>query len=132
LFSLKLNNRGIWLLGLLAPFGLATLLAPKTLVKSELPACAIPAIEDDRVNCEGIGKKANTLFLLFGNKIDINNASAADLKLIPKMRKNVAAAIVEKRESLGRFSNYDEVSDVKGVGPKTLETIKLHTFIDEG
>jgi competence ComEA-like helix-hairpin-helix protein len=130
LFSLKLNNRGIWLLVLLAPFGLASVFASQTLVKDELSQCALPALEGGHVNCEGIGKKANNLFLLFGNKININDASAADLKLIPKMRKNVAKAIVERRETLGRFLSYDQVSEIKGVGPKTLETIKLHTFID--
>lgn|GEM_PF-6308619 len=98
--------------------------------QAELAPCANPAISNERVNCEGRGHKANNLFLLLGNKLSINEASASDLKLIPKMQKNVAKAIVITRESLGRFSSYDQLSQVKGVGPKTLEKIKLYTFID--
>lgn len=94
-----------------------------------LAPCLHPSIEGDRVSCNGEGKKANDLFVLFENRLNLNEASAAELALIPKMRKNVAEAIVEARENLGSFSNYDEVSEIKGVGPKTLEAIKEYTLL---
>jgi competence protein ComEA len=130
LFSLSLNNRGIWLLVLLAVFGLSSYVMAREQRLSPLGACEKPAIADNLVNCDGEGQRVTDLFVLFGNKLNINKASARDLALIPKLRKSVAQAIVEQREELGRFSSYQQVDDVKGVGPKTLESIKLHTTLN--
>jgi competence protein ComEA len=129
-FSSRLNDRGISLLLLLSLFAVVTMLGSRAQKEVKLAVCRTPAIVDHAVNCEGLGQPATDLFLLFGNKININEASAADLALIPKLRKSVAQAIVEQREVLGKFSSYEEVDEVKGVGPKTLEAIKAHTTLE--
>ena len=56
--------------------------------------------------------------------IDLNSATAADLETLPGIGKVKAEAIVEHRESVGRFSTVEEVMAVPGIGPATLNGIK--------
>lgn len=68
--------------------------------------------------------------LLVGKKLDINQVTAADLKQIPRLSWKVANAIVAYRESRGgKLNNLDCLLDVKGVGPKTLDKLKVYTQV---
>jgi competence protein ComEA len=57
---------------------------------------------------------------LFGRKLDLNQASAADLQRIPGIGRSLAARIVDERTRRGRFARFEELDDVEGVGPKLL------------
>lgn len=54
-------------------------------------------------------------------KININTATAAELEQLDGIGKAKAEAIVQYRKSNGRFSNVEQLSQVKGVGPALVE-----------
>jgi competence protein ComEA len=56
--------------------------------------------------------------------IDVNRASADELVALPGIGPVRAAAIIALRDERGRFGSIDELLDVKGIGPKTLERLR--------
>ncbi len=84
-----------------------------------------------RLPDEGVAPNLSSAFpddgarsLLVGKKLDINTVTAADLKLIPKLSWRIAKAIEDFRHDARHIASIDELADVKGVGPKTLERLK--------
>ncbi len=57
--------------------------------------------------------------------ININTATPELLEQLPGVGPKTAQRIVEYREAHGRFSSVDELMNVKGIGPKKLEQIRL-------
>lgn len=57
--------------------------------------------------------------LTLGLKLDVNAASLEDLILVPRMRAEMARAIVERRNERP-LHHLDELADLQGVGPKTV------------
>jgi competence protein ComEA len=55
-----------------------------------------------------------------GAPLDLNAATAAELELLPGVGPALAARIVSHREAHGRFSRVDELTAVRGIGPRTL------------
>ncbi|MCE5335368.1 MAG: helix-hairpin-helix domain-containing protein [Desulfobacteraceae bacterium] len=64
--------------------------------------------------------------LASGHKLDANSASESDLCLIPQMRPEMAAAIVQRRRD-EPWKDIMELQEVQGIGPKTL--VKLRDYI---
>ncbi len=58
--------------------------------------------------------------------VPINNATAAELEQLPGIGPAMAQRIIERRR-VRRFTSAEDLLDVKGIGPKTLE--KLRPFI---
>jgi competence protein ComEA len=56
--------------------------------------------------------------------VDINTADAAGLEALPGVGPSIAQAIVEWREANGPFASVDELEDVPGIGPATLDEIR--------
>lgn len=56
--------------------------------------------------------------------LDLNTATAHDLESLPGIGAVKAEAIVAHRESVGRFSGVEEVLQVPGIGPATLNGIR--------
>ncbi|HHY93502.1 MAG TPA: ComEA family DNA-binding protein [Firmicutes bacterium] len=56
--------------------------------------------------------------------IDINHASAADLDSIPGIGPALAQRIIAFRETNGPFARVDDLLQVPGIGPKTLDKMK--------
>jgi competence protein ComEA len=56
--------------------------------------------------------------------LDLNNATAAQLDLLPGVGPVTAAKILAWRSEHGRFSTVDELAEVPGIGPKTLEQLR--------
>ena len=56
--------------------------------------------------------------------IDLNTASAQGLESLPGIGPVMAGRIVAHREVNGPFAAVDDVQDVPGIGPKTLESIR--------
>jgi comEA protein len=56
--------------------------------------------------------------------LNINTASAEELKQLPRIGPSIAKRIISYREKNGPFHSVDELKKVKGVGPKTLVRIK--------
>ena len=57
--------------------------------------------------------------------ININTASALELEALPAIGPVTAQAIVDYRTANGNFRSVEEIVKVKGIGPATLEKIKL-------
>lgn len=56
--------------------------------------------------------------------LDLNSATAAQLDLLPGVGPVTAAKILAWRTEHGRFSTVDELAEVPGIGPKTLEQLR--------
>ena len=56
--------------------------------------------------------------------IGINTANASELQELPGIGPAKAAAILAYRNEHGPFSSVDELLEVKGIGEKTLQTLK--------
>jgi len=56
--------------------------------------------------------------------VNINQASAQDLELLPGIGPVLAGAIIEYRDSNGDFKELDQIMEVPGIGPATFEEIK--------
>ena len=57
-------------------------------------------------------------------KIDINSASVESLVSLPQIGEVRAAAIVAYREANGPFASAEDILNVAGIGPATLEAIR--------
>ncbi len=58
------------------------------------------------------------------SSVDINKAGAAELEALPGIGPVTAAAIVAHREEHGPFTSVDQLTEVSGIGQKTVEGLK--------
>jgi competence protein ComEA len=76
------------------------------------------------------GKSAKEVSLA-GTRISINEASAEELQRLPRIGPKMAQRILDER-SKGAFTSLAELRRrVKGIGPKTLETLRPFVTVDE-
>lgn len=61
--------------------------------------------------------------LILGDKLDLNRALAEDFLLVPLMKEEFAARIVDRRRKEA-WKSVDELREIHGIGPKTLEKWK--------
>ena len=57
-------------------------------------------------------------------KVNINTADAVALESLKGIGPAKAADIISYRSEHGNFASVDDLTKVKGIGPKTLESIK--------
>ncbi len=69
------------------------------------------------------------LRLLQGLGLDLNRASASDLELLDGIGPTLARTIVEHREASGAFESVEQLVEVKGIGPVTLEKLRRHLWV---
>jgi len=60
-------------------------------------------------------------------KININTATLDELTKLPRIGPAIARRIIAYRTENGSFSTPEEITGVKGIGPKTYQ--KLQAFI---
>jgi competence protein ComEA len=61
--------------------------------------------------------------------VNINEASAEELQVLPGIGPQRAEDIVAYREENGAFESVDELVNVPGIGPKTLEELREHVCV---
>ena len=64
---------------------------------------------------------------VLSGKININSATAEQLEMLPRIGTKTAQSIVEYRTENGPFKVVEGLSNVKGIGEKTLD--ELRSFI---
>ena len=69
--------------------------------------------------------------LALGLKLDLNTASEAELAQLPGVGRSLARKLVEAREAQGRFTHWEQVDAVSGVGAAKLETLQAVTELRE-
>jgi competence protein ComEA len=112
-----------------APVHSAPLLsAPEPAPQSQIAAPPAPPSESAPVMNKDPGPTAPPAHAPapVARTININTAGAAELELLPGVGPVLAARIVEHRAKIGRFRTVDELNDVKGIGPKSLEKLRPH------
>lgn len=56
--------------------------------------------------------------------IDINQADWPELALLPDIGEGLARRIVEHRATHGPFRDLEQLQDVRGIGPKTMDSMR--------
>jgi len=62
-------------------------------------------------------------------QIDVNTATVAELERLPGIGPSLARRISDDREARGPFQRPEELQRVKGIGPKTYETLKDYVTV---
>ena len=57
-------------------------------------------------------------------KVSLNQATVGELETLPGIGPSKAAAIINYREEFGKFKSIDELTNVSGIGEKTLEKLR--------
>jgi len=57
-------------------------------------------------------------------KINLNQATTAELQFLPGVGPSLSRRIVKYREAHGKFHQIEDLMQIPGIGPKTLERIK--------
>ncbi len=77
------------------------------------------------------GRMPGPALLACGLKLDLNSAPLSDLLLIPHLRPGIAAAIVKERR-LKPWKSIDDLLQIRGIGPKTLERLNKYVEVGSG
>jgi competence protein ComEA len=64
-----------------------------------------------------------------GPRLDLNRASAAELRLLPGVSAALAQRILDYRRQSGPFRSIEDLRRVSGVGPKALERLRPWLFV---
>lgn len=62
--------------------------------------------------------------LAAARSVDVNTAGVAELERLPQVGPSLAQRIVDDREAHGPFRSPEELSRVRGIGPKTVGALK--------
>ncbi|QOR44823.1 helix-hairpin-helix domain-containing protein [Trueperella pecoris] len=77
----------------------------------------------------GLGQTGDAHSHPAGEKVNINEANQAGLQAIPGVGPVTAKAIIAWREENGRFTSVEQLIEVTGIGPKTLEQLREHVRV---
>lgn len=86
--------------------------------------------DEARYHVPAIGESEPVTYVSAANsgqgngQIDLNTAPSSELESLPGIGPSLANAIVVYREDNGPFDAVDDVDNVPGIGPKTLDSIR--------
>ncbi len=91
---------------------------------------AQPLVDGQQIRVPRVGDDAPVLAAAAGDTssatrlIDVNTAGSAELQTLPGIGPVTAQAIIDHRAQIGRFTRIEELEDVKGIGPSTIERLR--------
>ncbi len=91
-------------------------------VLAEPPAAPSPAAPPPAVQKPAAGAQLQ-------GTVNINTADAAQLTLLPGIGPKMAESIIAYRSSVGTFNSIEDLVNVKGIGPKSLEKMRPYLSI---
>lgn len=63
-------------------------------------------------------------------QVNINQATAGELERLPEIGPATALRIIEHRRQHGRFQSPEELLNVPGIGPKTLDALRDYLVVE--
>jgi competence ComEA-like helix-hairpin-helix protein len=75
------------------------------------------------------GARADTAEVATSGKVNINQASAAQIAFLPRIGEKVAVRVVDYRKSHGPFARAEDLMEVKGIGEKLFLTLKPYLAV---
>ena len=78
----------------------------------------LPAVGEEIETSESVGAVSTSAV------VDINSATAEQLDGLPGIGPSTAAAIVARRDEIGRFVNEDDLLTVPGIGPAKVAALR--------
>jgi competence protein ComEA len=63
-------------------------------------------------------------------KLDLNHATAEELQHLPGIGPVLAQRVIERRTAHGPFHTVDDLRDVKGIGKKRMDQLRLLVTVD--
>ena len=67
--------------------------------------------------------------LILGIPIQVNQAAAEELAIVPGISDSLARRIVEFRKSNGPFNTWSDLRGVKGIGPKRVTSLRSYLSV---
>jgi competence protein ComEA len=67
---------------------------------------------------------------LVGRQININTASKEELILLPGVGEKTALKIIDYREKNDSFKKIEEIMNIKGIGQKKFEKMKIYIKVE--
>lgn len=96
--------------------------------KTALPSGS--RVEVDRSGSCRVGRMAGRRLLTLGLPINLNEAAAEDLEALPGVGPVLAERIIAYRRAHGPFRRIDDLQEVSGFGPQTLEQLSPHLTLE--
>lgn len=98
---------------------------------------AVSVLDSDREGEDGDGEGERVAQgvspgPIIDGRLDLNRADHAQLELLPGVGPATAARIVAYREQIGGFRTVDELSGVRGIGPRTMERLRGRVVVRAG
>jgi competence protein ComEA len=91
-----------------------------------------PSVVPDFSGASGLSGQSPEVDALPTWPVDVNTADVTDLVRLPGVGPVRASEIVRLRELRGRYSTLEELLEVKGIGPVTLEKLRDKATVGEG
>jgi competence protein ComEA len=79
-----------------------------------------------------IGKMSAARRLSLGLPVDLNQASVADLTLIPGIGEKTARQIIELRKQKGTLQDVSDLTEVPGIKIRKLNRLKEYLIVGQG
>ena len=96
---------------------------PVTIVAAPVDVAALRAAGRELAKQGHAGRAASVQSTQPG-PLDLNRASAAELEGLPGVGPAMAQRIIARRDSLGGFSNLEQLDSVRGIGPGLLGKLR--------
>lgn len=99
-------------------------LAHSTPAAQEVHPTITPIVADSQRTAEPIGRAPSVA------RMNINRATASQLERLPRIGPKMAERILTYRNTHGAFKRVKDLTNVRGIGEKTLAKLKPFVFVE--